>query len=199
MWVDISPDDDAVDEEDHRGEEDEGPQLLVLERVVAPLALPDVMGGSSSSSGAVSIAPVSEVASAPHLPASMRDFTITDEDGQRIGVIKADLKRQQFNAHCCQLGQLGARRDHRTPTMPECRMNRVGKKQPLGFLVQWLRQGAAYIDRKDHKDSAMIISFDDRKECRLWLQGRGEMCDLLRYEAEWSGVAWAGPDSVQEV
>jgi len=63
------------------------------------------------------------------------DVRIMDQWGDRpIGSIKIDVKRKQFNAHCLQLGQPGSTCDHRTITMPECRLNRkvTASNKPLG-------------------------------------------------------------------
>lgn len=63
------------------------------------------------------------------------DIRIMDEWGDTpIGSIKIDEKRKQLNAHCRQLGQPGSSCDHRTVTMPECRVNRkvTASNKPLG-------------------------------------------------------------------
>ena len=61
---------------------------------------------------------------------NLPEFAIRDEMDNFIGVIKVDLIRKSFNAHCCQLGP-PAIHDHRTPTMPECRLNRVGTNKAV--------------------------------------------------------------------
>ena len=127
----------------------------------------------------------------------MQEYAITDETSNFIGVIKVDLLRKAFSAHCCQLGA-PALHDHRTATMQECRLHRVGTQKPLGYLVQWLRQGSAFDTRDDHKDSAMLITPDERENCRQWLRDRPAYEDLLKYEAEWNGLAWNGMGTVQE-
>lgn len=127
----------------------------------------------------------------------LHEYAITDGMDNFIGVIKVDLLRKAFNAHCCQLGA-PALHDHRTPTMNECRLHRVGTKKPLGYLVQWLRQGSAFDTRDDHKDSAELITPDERENCRQWLRDRPAYEDLLKYEAEWMGLAWNGMGTVQE-
>ena len=104
------------------------------------------------------------------------------------GHIKVDRRRHQFNAHCYCLGpgSSQAPKDHRTASMPECRMNRVAAKKPLAFLVQWLRQGNAYDTRVDHRDSHMLITKDDRQACRDWLLAQDELVEMLQLEAEWN-------------
>lgn len=137
------------------------------------------------------------VPAAPPPAGHLMEYTIKDEAERVCGTIKVDLKRSQFNAHCCELGGAG-RKDHRTSTMKECRANRTSAKRPLGYLIQWLRQGCAYENREDHKLSSMLITYDDRVECRRWLREQAELLPLLRQEAEWLGLAWAGAATVVE-
>ena len=131
------------------------------------------------------------------IPGHLDQYAIDDADGIHIGIIKVDKKSKSFNAHCCQLGAFGCK-DHRTLTVKECRLNRDHKKRLLGFLVQWLRQGHCYDDRKDHKLSTMVITSEDQRVCRDWLRGQGALENLLKQEAEWLGLAWTGPATVAE-
>eukprot|EP00974_Lingulodinium_polyedra_P102596 9935118-Lingulodinium_polyedra.AAC.1 len=73
--------------------------------------------------------------------------------------------------------------------MPECRMNRVGRKKPLAFLVQWLRQGPIFESREEHRDSQGIINKEDELRCRRWLlePAQKHLRPLLEVEAKWSG------------
>ena len=128
---------------------------------------------------------------------NLPEFVIRDEMDNFIGVIKVDLVRKSFNAHCCQLGP-PAIHDHRTPTMPECRLNRVGTKKPLGYLIQWLRQSSAFDDREEHKGSADLINRADRVRCREWLRGEPSLERIMQYEAEWNDMEWSGPGTVKE-
>ena len=128
----------------------------------------------------------------------LAEYVITDEMGTFIGTIKVDKIRKQFNAHCCQLGP-PAIHDHRTRTTPECRLNRVATKRPLGYLIQWLRQSSAFHDREEHRLSAELITRADRDRCRQWLRETPELEDLMKQEAEWNGLAWEGPGTVGEL
>jgi hypothetical protein len=124
----------------------------------------------------------------PHVPALDAQSLPSIQIGS-LGWVKIDLRNRQFNAHCNCLDVDGPnRRDHRTPTMPECRKNRKMKKAPLGFLIQWLRMGSFFEDRKDHKDSDMIITYQDRCECREWLKAQPDLQHLLQLEADALGV-----------
>ena len=82
--------------------------------------------------------------------------------------------------------------------MNERRRSRVYTKRPLGYLVQWLRQGYCYENRNDHKLSAMVITFEDQRLCRDWMRGQVALENLLKQEAEWLGLAWTGPATVAE-
>jgi hypothetical protein len=124
-------------------------------------------------------------------------WPIHDEVGTYIGFIKVDRLREQFNAHCCQLGPPGAH-DHRTATTRECRINRMATKKPLGYLIQWLRQANAYDCRDDHRDSGLLISRAEQVTCRDWLRGQEALQPLLQHEAAWNGLAWRGVDTVTE-
>lgn len=105
------------------------------------------------------------------------------------GYIKVDVKRKQLNAHCAQ-GFQGAEPSHRTETTPECRMNRVCKKKPLGLLVAWLRscRNPTITNRMDHKLHACLITLSERKEARAWLESQPELRPLLAFEAECNGA-----------
>ena len=131
------------------------------------------------------------------LPGHLDQYAIDDADGSHIGIIKVDKVHKSFNAHCCQLGGCGCK-DHRTPTVKECRLNRDHKKRPLGFLVQWLRQGYCYENRNDHKLSVMVITSEDQRLCRDWMHRQVALENLLKQEAEWLGLAWTGPATVAE-
>lgn len=128
----------------------------------------------------------------------------TLDDGESIGIIKINAKQKQFNAHCCQLGQPGSCQDHRTPTMPECRMNRKARagSKPLGFLVQWLKQAHAFTNHADHMISHLLISAEERREGRKWLRRQAEIDPnillLLQKEAEFIGLPWIGVGTVDE-
>ncbi len=143
-------------------------------------------------------------AKAAGLAQALMDVIITChlQDGRSIGSIKVDEKRKQFNAHCCQLGQPGSTQDHRTETMPECRMNRKASSKPLGFLVQWLRQADAFSSHDDHLTSNLLITLEERRVCRRWLQNQAEtdpgILHLLRKEAEFLGLPWIGVATVVE-
>ena len=203
-------------------DEDGGPWLVKPKVGDGPCCPPGV--GAAGAGGAEP--PVADVAAAPGVPAvdagaapkaaakaavkaaakaaggaqGLESVSI-HHNGQYIGSIKIDRRRKQFNAHCCMLGN-GALKDHRTATMAECRMNRRFASKPLGFLVQWLRQGFAYDSREDHRDSASIISMIERRECREWLQQEAEVDDkmlmMLKLEAEWLDLHWTGVATVVE-
>ena len=86
--------------------------------------------------------------------------------------------------------------------MPECRTNRKAASRPLGFLVQWLRQGYAYLSHEDHMASQCIIDREDRRRCRQWLQEQApvdpSILHLLQKEAEFLGLAWEGVQTVTD-
>ena len=131
------------------------------------------------------------------------DVRILDEWGEAsIGSIKIDFRHRQFNAHCCQLGQPGSVQNHTTPTMSECRTNRRAPSKPLGELVMWLRQSVAFPNHAYHLTSARIISRDDRRMCRRWLQEQAAVDPailyLLQREAEFIGLEWTGVRTVEE-
>ena len=102
------------------------------------------------------------------------------------GYIKIDRLRRQFNAHCAQLGPPHPK-DHRTPTMDECRMNRQGAKKPLAFLVQWLIQAANSDTHNEHMASKLLITYEQRLLCRDWIMEEECFAEIRRLEAEWSG------------
>ena len=70
------------------------------------------------------------------------------------------------------------------------------------MLVQWLRQAHAYDNHKDHSLSASIITLDDRRRCRSWLQEQAlqdpGILNMLEKEAEFLGIAWDGVQTVVE-
>ena len=111
-------------------------------------------------------------------------------DIKDVGFIKIDMKRRQFNAHCKWLGDpLGI--DHRTPTMPECRMNRGGRFAPLALLVVWLEKGCDCWDHAAHIKLARDrtkITLDDRTRAREWLESQPALARLIELEALWCGV-----------
>ena len=105
---------------------------------------------------------------------------------ETFGIIKIDRKHKSFNAYC---SCLAPPCDHRTKTTPECRMNRVGRKKPVAFLVQWLRQGHCFSSRDEHLQSQGIIKPADELTCRHWLldPAQKHLRPLLEMEAAWSG------------
>ena len=113
-------------------------------------------------------------------------------DGIRIGeygVVKIDRKRLGLNAHCACVGP-GAVKGHSTASMPECRLNRSGKKAPLGLLIAWLQLGAGCEHRQEHFEDCKKALFTDyarRKRARLWLMSQAELLPLLEFEAEQLG------------
>ena len=105
---------------------------------------------------------------------------------ETFGIIKIDRKHKSCNAHCsCRTPHC----DHRTETMPECRMNRKGHKKPVAFLVQWLRQGHCFSSHEEHLESQGIITTADELTCRHWLldPAQKDLRPLLELEAKWSG------------
>ena len=122
------------------------------------------------------------------------------------GHIKVDMKRKQFNAHCLCINPPETK-DHTTPTMSECRMNRSGHKQPLAFLTQWLLQSPNHDSHEDHMKSKHLIIKPQRDVCRDWLRRQPELAELLRLEALWSGVAevvepdhvWCGQGGTESI
>ena len=68
-------------------------------------------------------------------------------------------------------------------------MNRVGRKKPVAFLVQWLQQGHCFSSREEHLLSQGIITKEDELACRHWLldPAQKDLRPLLEMEAEWSG------------
>ena len=96
------------------------------------------------------------------------------------GCIEVDSKNRSLNAHC---NCLTPPNDHRTPSMPECRMNRVMKKAPLGFLIAWLRAGPRCRDRQAHVAHRLSISKEERTAARQWLEGQPALRPLLEEEA----------------
>ena len=105
---------------------------------------------------------------------------------------------KQFDAHCSCLGPRGIvphAKDHTTPKVKACRMNRVAAKRPLGFLLAWLEQGFCFDNRREHYESRLIITLADRLRCRDWLEsqdanrlpGEVSLKILLEKEREWTG------------
>ncbi len=86
--------------------------------------------------------------------------------------------------------------------MPECRMNRQAASKVLGFLVQWLRQAHAYLNHDDHMLSHLLITLEERRVCRRWLQEQAEtdpgILHMLQKEAEFLGLPWTGVATVVE-
>jgi len=107
---------------------------------------------------------------------------------EEVGEIRVDVARKQFNAHCHCLGQSPERKAHRTAKTRASRINSAAQKAPLALLIQWLRLGPCYDNRKDHKDSSLIITESDRLECRRWMCQQPELQELVAFEAEWNGV-----------
>ena len=107
---------------------------------------------------------------------------------ENYGHIAIDVDKKQFDAHCYCLGpgSQQAPKDHRTDTQRECRLCRAGAKQPMAFLVQWLRQGHAFDCRVDHRDSQGLITQEERQDCRDWLLEQEDFVELLEREADWS-------------
>ena len=83
---------------------------------------------------------------------------------ESYGSIKVDRNLGNLNAHCSCLGIDADLPDHRTPTMPECRLHRIASKAPLGFLVAWLRMGPHCASREEHYVYRTHLSLEERKE-----------------------------------
>jgi len=113
---------------------------------------------------------------------------------QGHGWIKIDSNHGSFNAHCSCLGPPSLR-DHRTDTMPECRLHRAMTKAPLGLLLAWLRCGTLCANRDEHYNKRWMITAEDRQakqpNCTIGTQGtlQCRACRVGRL-ALWGSQRW---------
>ena len=129
---------------------------------------------------------------------SKDDFKI-----ENWGYIVLDRKNERFDAHCGCIGEESEYliecnwcpvRDHSTPTMPVCRMNRKGAKRPLGLLVAWLQQGVFWESHAKHLEGRVCITYEERVVGRAWLKGQPDLRPVLDAERAWSEFAASEAD-----
>jgi hypothetical protein len=144
----LHDDDDESDDDEshHQSLEESHHSAAVIGGIASPAA---VIGGIASASPAAVIGGIASSVIGGIPPQKLDEYPITHL-GTYIGIIKIDRRRQQFNAHCIQLGLPDHEKDHRMPKTPECRINRKALKAPLGLLVAWLRISHCFDGRKDH-------------------------------------------------